>query len=233
MLGDEVVILTGLARRRAGRRLGLVQAARRASSSRSLSDARRDDRTGEGLRRTLRPHRHALVHRHLHQAPGARGRRQPRDRARRLARADDPAGAAVSEDRELVGPDHDGLQRRQRRDRARLPDHADRARRVGDQRRRLHRVDEPRRRQHRHRPPEAEPQQHRGAGRGHRAPPAGPLRAAGGGRAAGRRGAARRPAVRLVLPELHVHRAERAGDHRLAAAHAAAAALDAARACSA
>ena len=108
------------------------------------------------------------------------------------------------EHRELVGHHHDGLHRRQRRDRARLPDHADRARGVRDQRRRLRRVDQPRRRQHGHRAPEAESQQHRGAGRSHRAAAAGALRAAGRGRAAGRRSAARRPAVRDVLSQLHL-----------------------------
>ena len=55
--------------------------------------------------------------------------RQPRHRAGGVAGADDAAGAAVSPDRELVGRHHDGLLRRQRRDRARLPHDADRARR--------------------------------------------------------------------------------------------------------
>ena len=97
----------------------------------------------------------------------------------------------------------------ERRDRPRLPDHADRARGLGDQRRRLHRVDQPRRRQHGHRAAEAQPQQHGGARRGHGAAAAGPLGAARGGRAAGRRGAARRPAVRDLLPELHLEGAQR------------------------
>ena len=70
-----------------------------------------------------------------------------------------------------------------------------------------------------------EPRQHRGAGRSDRAPAAGALRAAGRSRAAGGRGAARRPAVRDVLSRLHVDRARRAGSDGLAVAHAAAAAL--------
>ena len=53
------------------------------------------------------------------------------------------AGAAVSPDRELIGAHHHGLLRRQRRDGARLPHHADRAGGVGDQRRGLRRVDQP------------------------------------------------------------------------------------------
>ena len=109
------------------------------------------------------------------------------------------------EDRELVRGHHDGLLRRQRRDRPRLPHHADRAGRLRDQRGRLRRVDQPGRRQHRHGAPEAQPQQHGGAGRGHSAAPAGPLGAAGGSRAAGRRSAARRSPLRLVLSELHLH----------------------------
>ena len=100
---------------------------------------------------------------------------------------------------------------------------------LGDRRRRLRRVDQPRRRQHRHGAPQAEPQQHGGAGRGHRAAAAGALGAAGGGRAAGGRGAARRPAVRVVLPELHVHRARACRPITdWLVAHAAAAARDAA-----
>ena len=114
---------------------------------------------------------------------------------------------------------HDGLHRRQRRDRARLPHHADRARRVGDQRRRLHRVDQPRRRQHRHRAPQAQPQQHRRAGRGHRAPAAGALRAAGRGRAAGRSRCSA-PTGRTRTFYLSFTSSERSvpADHRLAAA---------------
>ena len=72
-----------------------------------------------------------------------------------LARDQRPAGAAVPADRELLGRHHHGLHGRQRRDRARLPDHPDRARRVGHRRRRPRRVGQPRRRQHRHRAPEA------------------------------------------------------------------------------
>ncbi len=71
----------------------------------------------------------------------------------------------------------------------------------------LRRVDQPRRSQHGHRATEAQPQQHGRAGRGHRAAAAGALRAAAGSRAARRRDAARRPAVCHVLPQLHVRRA--------------------------
>ena len=50
------------------------------------------------------------------------------------------AGAAVPADRELLGRHHHGVLRRERGDRSRLPDHADRARGLGHRRRRLHRI---------------------------------------------------------------------------------------------
>ena len=103
----------------------------------------------------------------------------------------------------------------------------DRARRLGDQRRGLHRIHQPRRHQHRHGAAQTQSQQHRGARRDHRAFATGPRRVAGGSRAAHRRGAARRPAVRVLLPQFHLERTRRAGDHRLARAHATATALDA------
>ncbi len=67
------------------------------------------------------------------------------------------------------------------------------------------------------------------AGRGHCATAAGARGAAGRGRAAGGRGAARRSALRDVLSQLHFAGAQRTRGHRLAVAHAAAAALDARR----
>ncbi len=76
------------------------------------------------------------------------------------------AGAAVSEDRELVGDHHDDLLRRERRDRARVPQHADRACRLRDRRRRLRRVHQPCRCEHGDGAFEIEPQQHGGIGRG-------------------------------------------------------------------
>src|SRR5207249_3122519 len=143
-----------------------------------------------------------------------------------MARAHDAAGAAVSQDRELLGVDHDGVLRRQRRNRPRLSHDADRAGRVGHQRRRLRRIHQPRRGQHHHGAPEAEPQQHGGAGGGHRAAAAGALRAARRGRATGGGGTARRSAICVVLSELHVLGARDSGAHRLAHPQHAAPALD-------
>ena len=110
-------------------------------ASRRAAHARLRASRALGGNQKLRRQQHALDHRHLHQAPGARDRGQPRARARRLARDLGAAGAAVPADRELVGRHHDHVLRRQRRDGARLPDDADRARGVRDRRRRLHRVD--------------------------------------------------------------------------------------------
>src|SRR6266550_2014717 len=123
-----------------------------------------------------------VVHRSIHPAPGARGGRESRDRARWLARARLAAGAAVPQHPELVRRDQYRLLRRERRGGAGLSHDADRARRVGDQRYRLSRVDEPRGYQYRHDPSQVESEQHRGPGRGDGAPAAGAIRATVGGR---------------------------------------------------
>ena len=136
-----------------------------------------------------------------------------------MAGADESAGAAVSPDRELLGHHHHGLLRRQRRDRARLPDDADRAGGLRDRRGGQRRVHQPRRGEHRDRAAQAQPQQHPGARRGHRPAPASPLGAADGGGAARDRGPASRPSLRDVLSQLHVEGADRPADHRLAHPH--------------
>src|SRR5918999_711935 len=69
---------------------------------------------------------------------------------------------------------------------------------------------QPGRRQHRHGAAQAEPQQHGSAGRGHGPAAAGSLRAAAGSRAACGGGAAKRPALRHVLSQLHLARAHAA-----------------------
>ena len=68
---------------------------------------------------------------------------------------------------------------------------------------------EPWRREHGHGAFEIKPQQHGGVGRGDSAASTSALRAAGRSRAAGRRSAARRSALRLLLSELHLQRADR------------------------
>ena len=129
LLGDEVLIHRRPRSRRAGRRVGLVQAARgRAGRDRQRPAARR--------RRRQRPRgQTAEGHACARSPTSSSSTRSSRSSSTSCIvlvgwRAlDDPAGAAVPEHRELVGRHHDRLHRRQRRDRARLPDHADRARR--------------------------------------------------------------------------------------------------------
>src|SRR5258706_6649891 len=149
-----------------------------------------------------------VVHRSLHPAPGARGGRESRDRPRWLASARLAAGAAVPQRPERVRRDQYRLLRRERRGGAGVSHGDDRARRVSDQRYRLSRVDEPRGYQYRHDPSQVESEQHRGPGRGDGAPAAGAIRASGGGRATASGGAARGPALRVLLPEFLVRSEE-------------------------
>ncbi len=144
-----------------------------------------------------------------------------------MASAHNAAGAAISQDRELLGAYHDGVLRRRRRNRPRLSHDPDRARRVRHQRRRLRRIHQPRRGQQHHGASEAEPQQHGGARGGHGPAAAGALRAARRGGAPRGRSTAGGPTLRVVLPELHVVGARHSGAHRLAHPQHAAPALDA------
>ena len=108
--------------------------------------------------------------------------RESRDPARGVAGIDDPALAAISKDRKLVRDYHDGLLRRQRRNRPWFSQYTDRNGVVSAIGGRLCGVDHREPCQHRHGALEARPQQHGGTGRRSRRGSNGTIRAAGGSR---------------------------------------------------